>query len=437
MKRKAHLLIVWTLAAVLVLGAVGHAKVQIEFWHALGGHIGRDVLTKFIDDFNASQDEVEVIPVYQGSYNDTLNKYRLAVQAGNPPHLVHVFEIGTRFMIDLGATVPLQPFIDRGDIELEHIVENVLNYYTIDGQLYSMPFNTSNAVLYYNKDMFREAGLDPDKPPATFSEFREYAKKMTKDGKYGFGNYVYGWYFEQLLAVSNAEYVNNGNGRVAPATEATFNSEAGVRIFQWFLDMLNDGSYLNTGRDGDALRAAFVSGQVGMRIGSTGGIASTLEDIGDRFELGVAFLPTPDGVERGGVVIGGGSIWMSKGFSEEEMEAAWKFLRHLTSPESTAYWHVNTGYFPIDRRAYDLPEVKALHEEFPHFRVAIDQLEASRQTYATQGAVIGVFPEARAAIEEAMEMVLLGRMSPQDALDMAAEEVTAAIRRYNIQAGLQ
>ena len=239
------------------------------------------------------------------------------------------------------------------------------------------------------------------------------------------------------MAVSNAEYVNNGNGRLAPATEATFNSEAGVRIFQWFLDMLNDGSYLNTGRDGDALRAAFVSGQVGMRIGSTGGIASTLEDIGDRFELGVAFLPTPDGVERGGVVIGGGSIWMSKGFSEEEMEAAWKFLRHLTSPESTAYWHVNTGYFPIDRRAYDLPEVKALHEEFPHFRVAIDQLEASRQTYATQGAVIGVFPEARAAIEEAMEMVLLGRMSPQDALDMAAEEVTAAIRRYNIQAGLQ
>ena len=265
--------------------------------------------------------------------------------------------------------------------------------------------------------------------------FREYAKKMTKDGKYGFGNYVYGWYFEQLLAVSNAEYVNNGNGRLALATEATFNSER--PHFPVVPRHVNDGSYLNTHWDGDALRAAFVSGQVGMRIGSTGGIASTLEDIGDRFELGVAFLPTPDGVERGGVVIGGGSIWMSKGFSEEEMEAAWKFLRHLTSPESTAYWHVNTGYFPIDRRAYDLPEVKALHEEFPHFRVAIDQLEASRQTYATQGAVIGVFPEARAAIEEAMEMVLLGRMSPQDALDMAAEEVTAAIRRYNIQAGLQ
>lgn len=434
--RRLSLIAVASLVMVLIVSGIGQAKVKIEFWHALGGDIGRDVLTRFIDEFNASQDEVEVVPIYQGNYNDTLTKYRLAVQAGNAPHLVHVFEIGTRFMIDLNSTAPLQPFIDRGDLELEHLVENVLNYYTIDGQLYSMPFNTSNAILYYNKDMFREAGLDPEKPPTTFSEFREYAKKMTGDGKYGFGNYVYGWYFEQLMAVSNAEYVNNGNGRLAPATAATFNSEAGVRILQWFLDMLNDGSYLNTGRDGNALRAAFVSGQVGMRIGSTGGIASTLADIGDRFELGTAFLPAPDGVERGGVVIGGGSIWMTKGFSEEETEGAWKFLRYLTSPEATAYWHVNTGYFPIDRRAYELPEVVELHAQTPHFRTAIEQLESSRATTATQGAVIGVFPEARAAIEEAMEMVLLRRATPKQALDEAAEEVTAAIRRYNLQAGL-
>lgn len=436
-QRRVSLWLIVGVMMVMSLSGMAHAKVSIKFWHALGGDIGRDVLGAFIDEFNASQDEVEVVPVYQGNYNDTLTKYRLAVQAGNPPDLVHVFEIGTRFMIDLDSTVPLQPFIDRGDLELEHLVDNVLNYYTIDDQLYSLPFNTSNAVLYYNKDMFRAAGLDPDKPPTTFSEFREYAKAMTGNGKYGFGNYVYGWYFEQLMAVSDAEYVNNGNGRLAPATQATFNNEAGVRIMQWYLDMLNDGSYLNTGRDGDALRAAFVTGQVGMRIGSTGGIASTLDDIGDRFELGVAFLPTPDGVQRGGVVIGGGSIWMTKGTSDEKTEGAWKFLRHLTSPEATAYWHVNTGYFPIDRRAYDLAEVKELHEELPHFRVAIDQLETSRSTPATRGAVIGVFPEARAAVEEAMELVLLRRMSPKATLDEAAAEVTQAIRRYNLQAGIQ
>lgn len=439
MKRHAirSLVVLLSLLLALSVSGVGQAKVRIEFWHALGGDIGRDVLTRFINEFNASQDEVEVVPIYQGNYNDTLTKYRLAVQAGNPPHLVHVFEIGTRFMIDLGSTVPLQPFVDRGDLELEHLVDQVLAYYTIDGQLHSMPFNTSNAILYYNKDMFRDAGLDPERPPTTFSEFRDYAKKLTGNGKYGFGNYVYGWYFEQLMAVANAEYVNNGNGRLAPATAATFNSEAGVRIMQWLLDMLNDGTYLHVGRDGDALRAAFVTGQVAMRIGSTGGIASTLADIGDRFELGTAFLPAPDGVEWGGVVIGGGSIWMTKGFSKEETEAAWKFLRYLTSPEATAYWHVNTGYFPIDRRAYELPQVVELHAKMPQFRTAIQQLEASKVTPATQGAVIGVFPEARAAVEEAMEMILLRRMTPQQALDMAAEEVTQAIRRYNLQAGLQ
>lgn len=425
------------LVLTLALSGAAAAKVKIEFWHALGGTIGRDILTAFIDEFNASQDVVEVEAIYQGSYDDLLNKYVLALQAGDPPHLVHVYEIGTRRMIDLKSTVPLQKFIDREPGIMDNLVPNLLNYYTIDGQLHSIPFNSSNAILYYNKDMFREAGLDPERPPRTYSEFREYARRMTGDGKYGFGNYVYGWYFEQLLAVADAEYVNNGNGRQGPATQATFNNERGVGILQLFRDMLDDGSYLDTGRDGDALRAAFVSGQVGMRIGSTGGFASTFADIGDRFELGAAFLPAPDDVEWGGVVIGGGSIWMTAGFSEEEEEAAWYFLKHLVSPESTAYWHINTGYFPVDRRALELPQVQDLHARYPQFRVAIDQLEASRPTLATQGAVIGVFPEARKAIEEAMEQVLLGRMTPKQALDEAAAEVTAAIRRYNIQMGLQ
>ena len=433
--KKRHLILLVVTVLLLSLSLSAYAKVKVEFWHGLGGHTGSHILQQFIDDFNASQDEVEVVAVYQGNYDDTLNKYRLAVQAGTPPHLVHVYEIGTRLMIDLDSSVSLQPFLDRGDLELDYMVENVLSYYTIDGQLYSMPFNTSNPIIYYNKDMFREAGLDPEKPPVTFEEFREYAMLMTGDGKYGFGNYAYGWYFEQLMAVQNAEYVNNGNGRLGTAIEATFNSEAGVRILQWFADMMADGSYLHTGRDSGALRSAFVSGNVGMRLGSTGGLASTMADIGDRFEMGVAFLPVPEGMERGGVIIGGGSIWMAKGHPEEEIEAAWKFLKHLTSPESTAYWHVNTGYFPIDRRAMELDEVKALHEEFPHFRTAIDQLEASQVTPATQGAVIGVFPEARQAVEVAIEQVVLGLATPQEALDEAAAEVTAAIRRYNIQSG--
>lgn len=126
---------------------------------------------------------------------------------------------------------------------------------------------------------------------------------------------------------------------------------------------------------------------------------------------------------------------MSKGHPEEEIEGAWEFLKHLTTPESTAYWHVNTGYFPIDRRAMELDVIKELHTEVPHFRTAIDQLEASKISPATQGAVIGVFPEARQAIEVAIEQVLLGMATPKEALDEAAEEVTAAIRRYNIQRG--
>ncbi|NMB46698.1 MAG: ABC transporter substrate-binding protein [Firmicutes bacterium] len=434
-RRRVMSLLLAVIMAWCATSGLAQAKVQVQFWHALGGHIGSHVLQGFVDEFNTSQDRVHVEAIYQGNYDDTLNKYRLAVQAGETPHLVHVYEIGTRLMIDLQSTVSLQPFIDRGDVELEHMVANVLAYYTIDDQLYSMPFNTSNAILYYNKDMFRAAGLDPEQSPKTFEEFREYAQRMTGNGKHGFGNYAYGWYFEQLMAIQNAEYVNNGNGRLAPATEAAFNGEAGVRILEWLSNMKNDGSYLDCGRDSSALRSAFVAGNVGMRIGSTGGFASTLADIDDRFEMGAAFLPVPEGIERGGVVIGGGSIWMSKDHPQEEIEAAWEFLRHLTTPESTAYWHVNTGYFPIDRRAMELDNVKQLHTETPHFRTAIDQLEASRISLATQGAVIGVFPEARKAIEVAMEQVLLGMASPQAALDEAAEEVTAAIRRYNIQRG--
>src|SRR5690606_24815132 len=170
-KRRVTSLALLVLVLTLALSGAAMAKVKIEFWHALGGVIGRDILTAFIDEFNASQDIVEVEAIYQGSYDDLLNKYILALQAGDPPQLVHVYEIGTRRMIDLKATVPLQKFIDREPEILEHLVPNLLSYYTIDGQLYSIPFNSSNAILYYNKDMFREAGLDPERPPRTYSEF--------------------------------------------------------------------------------------------------------------------------------------------------------------------------------------------------------------------------------------------------------------------------
>ncbi len=418
---------------------------KVNFWHSMAGDIGGKAIPQMTNDFNASQNTCYVVYTYQGSYDDSLNKLKAGLQSKDTPTVIQLYDIGTRLMVDLDVVTPVQEFIDAESYDVSDLEPNVLAYYTVNGKQYSMPFNTSTPMLYFNKDMFVAAGLDPENPPKTFDEFTEAARKLTvknPDGTvkvYGGAFAIYGWFFEQFLAVSGGQYVNNGNGRDAVATEAIFNSPEGVKILEWWKAMFDEGILANYGRTTVDTRNAFLAGQTAMFIDSTAVLRGMMDGAAGKFEIGTAFLPRPneEALTQFGTIIGGGSLWIIKDRPDAEKKCAWEYIKFMASAPQQAYWQTMSGYFPIRKTAYEEKLSVEWTTKYPPFNTAINQLHAAPNNRVTNGGLIGVFPEARATIESAIEEVLAGKATPQEALDKAAAAVTEAITEYNLSMGLK
>jgi len=412
--------------------------VKIDFWFAMSGKAG-EATQELVKRFNESQSEVFVTATYQGSYDDAINKLKAGLQSKDVPAVVQVYDLGTRLLIDLKVVTPVQDFIDREKFDISDIEPNVANYYSVDGRLYSMPFNTSNPVLYYNKNLFKEAGLDPEKAPRTWAEVAEYARKLTKKDasgqvtQYGCAFALYGWFVEQFIAVQGGYYVNNENGRAARATEATFNGPEGVALLEWWKSMIDEGICANLGRKTADTKKAFDSGVAAMTLDSTAALRDRIDAAKGKFEVGVGFLPRAkeEDYEKAGTIIGGACLWIINLRPSEEQEAAWKFVKFMSSADSQAYWHINTGYYPINAKGYNHPDDIAWRKEYPQFQVAVDQLHMAPKNNVTAGGLIGVFPEARQTVEAALEECFSGAATAKEALDKAANSVTQAIQDYN------
>ncbi len=414
---------------------------RIEFWHAMSGANGNAV-EEIGNRFNQAQKTCFVDPIFQGTYDDSLNKIKAAMQSGDVPAIAQMYDLATQLMIDLKVIAPMQDFIDKDKYDISDYEKNVLGYYTVGGKLYGMPFNTSNPILYYNKDMFKAAGLDPEKPPRTYAEVLDAAKKLTKkdaSGKvtvYGYGISIYGWIFEQMLATSGGLYLDNNNGRDARATKATFNSPEGVNSVTFWKTGVDAGVYGLFGRHPagtDAVVAAFNSQQVAMYIESTARLRSHIDASAGKFQLGTGFIPRPneDAYQKSGTIIGGASVYIFKDRPVAEQNCAWDFVKFVTSPDIQAYWHTASGYYPIRKSAYDVQIDKDWVAKYPQFKTAVDQLHAAPLIPATMGGATGAMPAARQRIELAIEQVLAGKASPQQALDDAATDVTKLITDYN------
>ncbi|MFM1653587.1 ABC transporter substrate-binding protein [Brevibacillus sp. B_LB10_24] len=402
-------------------GQTDDGKVKVTFWHSMGGDAGK-ALQKIVDNYNAKQTKVFVQTEYQGSYEEALTKLKTVGGTPEAPTLMQVYEVGTKFMSESGYIQPVQDFIDKEQFDLSQLEENIAGYYRIDGKLYSMPFNTSNAVLFYNKDKFKAAGLDPEKPPRTFSEIQEAAKKLTDNAKdeKGFAILIYGWFIEQLMANQGADYLDEGNGRKGEPSKTLLNGPEGLKIYQWLDEMNKEGVLGNYGRKWDDIRAAFKAGKVAIYLDSTAATASNVKD--SPFEVGTGFLPVPDGVEPKGVIVGGGSIWMMNSVSDDQKAAGWDFLKFVAQPDTQAQWAVDTGYFPITKAAYNEKVLQDTYAKYPQYLTAVKQLQSTKLTTATQGALMGVFPEARAEVENSIEK-LYGGADAQKVLDETAEKI--------------
>lgn len=407
-------------------------KTEVVFWHAMAG-VAQEAIEEVVDDFNKSQDKYVVKPEFQGTYEESLTKYRSVGGTKDAPAIIQVFEVGTKYMIDSGYIEPVQTFIDKDKYDTGALEKNILNYYTVDNKLYSMPFNSSTPVMLYNKDAFKAAGLDPEQPPKTFNEVKEAAAKLTKKKggtteQFGFSMLTYGWFFEELVATQGGLYVDQDNGRAGNAEKSVFNGEEGLRVFEWLDEMNKAGTFGNFGSNWDDIRAAFQTGKAAMYMDSSAGVTAAIDSA--PFDVGVAYIPYADEAERQGVIIGGASLWMSKGIDKDKQNAAWEFMKFLAKPESQAKWHVKTGYFAINPAAYEEDIVKENHEKLPQLKVTVEQLQSTKPSTATQGALISVFPESRQQVVTALENLYQG-MDPKKALDEAAKGTNRAIETSN------
>jgi sn-glycerol 3-phosphate transport system substrate-binding protein len=422
--------------------------VKINFWHAMNA-ANQETLKRLTDRFNASQSEVQVELQYQGTYEDNLAKLLASRASGDVPALIQLHDVTTQLMVDSGMITPVQDFIDQENYDLSDFVQRVVDYYTVDGKLQGMPFNISNPILYYNKVHFREAGLDPEKPPQTLAELTEDCQKLTIRNESGtptrrcIALSIDPWFLEQLLAMGGDLYVNNGNGRDARATEAVFNGSRGKEIFEWWGSLMKSGDAQNVGRNptGDQHLLAVGAGQASMTIGTSAALRSAfdvLEAPGSiqltDIELGTAPMPGfADGT--GGSLVGGAALWILNQRPEKEQEAAWKYIKYLVEPQQQADWYSGSGYFPMRISAYELPAAKEVEAKYPAFRTAVDPFLATASTRATQGALLGNFVDVRVIVQDALEEMILKSKDPGQALDDAAQEATEAIQDYNRRIG--
>ncbi|TCO30563.1 sn-glycerol 3-phosphate transport system substrate-binding protein [Kribbella steppae] len=409
---------------------------KVTFWHGMKGANG-EAVDKLVKAFNAANTgKIEVTAVYQGDYDDTITKYKTSVQQGNTPSVVQIYDIGSRFMIDSKQTVQVQKFADKDGYTLDSIEPNIANYYSIDGALNSMPFNTSMPLLYINKEAFVKAGLDPNKPPTNLDEIMAAAKKLTikqggKTVQYGFNAAIYGWFVEQLIAQSGTTYCDNENGRKDLATKVEFDGDPGVKVATWYQQMVKQGLMPNTGKKTDDAQAVFKSGTSAMHLESTGSLRGYLEAAKGKFTVMTAPFPKLTAADAGGPIIGGASLWIDgPGHSDAEKRASWEFVKFASSPEQQALWHTGTGYFPINKKALDLPVDKAWVAQYPQFTTAITQLHNTKPTNPSSGCILGVMPQARKAAEDGLEKSVLGT-DPAQAMKAAAESIKPQIDQYN------
>jgi sn-glycerol 3-phosphate transport system substrate-binding protein len=412
--------------------------VTVTLWHSMLSPVS-GALQRIVDEFNKSQSAYHVNAVFQGDFTESLNKLIASSGSGDIPSLIQLDDVSSQTMIDSGVITPVQTFIDQERYDLSDFDPKAMDYYRVDGKLYSMPFNLTGPILYYDRQDFIDAGLDPDKPPRTLDEVRQYAEKLVKrdaGGKvtrYGIALEIDPWFFEQMLAKQGALLVNNGNGRDGRATQAVFDSPEGKRIIQWWHDMVADGLAYNAGQHAEDALLALPQDRASMTIESTAilGAAIALVSVvgGDPHRLGTGPLPAPEGA-NGGIILGGASLWVLKNRPKEEQQGAWEFIKFATSPGQQAQWHADTGYFPVRLSAYNLPPAVAREQQFPQFKTAVDQLRSSPDNRATQGALLGDFNAVRDRVTKAFERMLAGA-DPAKELEQAAKDATASIRDYN------
>lgn len=402
--------------------------VEITFWHAMSGS-REEVVNGIAERFNASHPGIVVKPEYTGSYGETVTKALAAYRTGTAPTIVQSYEVGTRTMYDSGAIVPVYT-LNQGDVDWNEVVLPIRKYYTLEGNLPCMPFNSSTAMIYYNKDMFTAAGLDPDVPPVTWADIESMSKTIMDAGlaEGGFSMGWPAWIFEQMFAYHDQLLANNDNGRSDIASEVYLNSDFGVKMMTEWQRMAEEGVLVYGGREYSA-NDPFLAGQFPFLIQSTSSLGGILKNA--TFEVGTAFLPRlSDEYPKGNSVVGGACLWVFDSATPEQQAAAWEFFKFTFSVDEAINWHKATGYFPTSVSAYEQLKEEGWFEEEPNHATAFDQILGGADTPASNGVILGDFVTIRDIVGAAIEDVVVNGVDPKEALDKATADTNQVLADY-------
>jgi sn-glycerol 3-phosphate transport system substrate-binding protein len=424
------------LAAAITLAAASpaYAVTEIAWWHAMSGQLGRQ-LEKLAADFNAAQSEYRIMPSYKGNYTETVTAAIFAFRSRGQPAIVQVNEIGTATMMAAkGATYPVFELM-RDEAEAfspTAYLPAITGYYTdIAGNMLSFPFNASTPILYYNKDLFRAAGLDPEVAPKTWPEVGAAAKRLRGAGAAcGFTTAWPSWvHIENFSAFHNLPIATKANGLGGLDAVLTFNNPVTVRNIAQLADWQTTKVFDYSGRATSA-EPRFQNGECGIFIGSS----ATRADIraNSKFEIGYGMLPYWPDVEGApqNTIIGGATLWVLRDRPRDEYKGVAKFFGFLSKPEVQAAWHQNTGYLPITRAAFDLTRAQGFYDRNSGAAISIEQMTLKPPTENSRGLRLGSFVLIRDVIDDELEQAFGGKKSAQAALDSAVERGNRLLRQF-------
>ncbi len=423
------------IATALACAATGaQAQTEIQLWHSMTGALG-DKVMEFSTRFNNSQKDYRVVPVFKGQYPESMTAAIAAYRAGNAPHILQVFEVGTATMMAAkGAIKPVAQLMKDADepFDPKAYLPAVAGYYTDSkGNMLSFPFNSSSVAFYINKDAFKKAGLDPANVPKTWKEFVSTAEKLKAAGHAC--PYTTAWpswlHIENFSAWHNVPIGTRENGIAGTDTQFQFNSPLHVRHITMLGDMAKKGLFTYAGRtnQGDA---KFFSGECAMFTGSTSAIANIKRSA--KFEWSINFIPYHDDVKGApqNTIIGGASLWVMGGKTNNAYKGVAKFFAYLSKPEVQMDWHTATGYVPITLAAFEMTKKSGFYEKNPGMDLAVRSLNNKPATANSKGLRFGNFVQGREVIEEEMEGVFAGKKDAKTALDEAVKRGNEILRKF-------
>lgn len=415
---------------------------QITFWHGMT-NVLEDMLIALTDEYNASQSAVRVVLQNQGGYEQTIDKY---IQSGRSsrPDLVQLPEYTVQMMADTDSVIPVGACIEESGFDTSPFLERALNAYATAGVQWAMPFNVSSPVLYYNKSVFRNAGLDPEVPPLSLEDVRTASEAIVQSAAATYGmafdtgfDSGGGWFVEQWLSQLEELYSDNDNGRSAPSTQVLYDGPTAVELFTYVQAMVADGLAVNVGDNASGqdnfLKLADRQAPAAMTIGTSAALGTVLNVVSQGLipgitadDIGIGPMPGPGAP---GALVGGASLWVVDGGSDAKAAAAWDYIQYLVTAQAQSTWAAATGYVPIREDALELEPLLSTYATDPRFEVSYSQLTSSADTPASNGPILGPLREIRVVTARAIAEIMNGA-DVQTSLSAAAAQADALIADY-------